>query len=52
MVITLFGWPTKCQSNKTGSRTAPPPFISDSKWELIKNLFPIRRARPKVGVRL
>ena len=28
------------RSNTTGSRTAPPPFLNDSQWFLIADLFP------------
>jgi len=40
MVITLFGRPAVRRSNRTGSRTAPPPFLNDSQWFLIEDLFP------------
>ena len=40
MVITLFGRPARRRPNRTGSRTAPPPFLDDSQWFLIAHLFP------------
>ncbi len=40
MVITLFGRPAIRRSNRTGSRTAPLPFLNDSQWFLIEDLFP------------
>lgn len=40
MLITLYDRPTKRRSNKTGSRTAPTPYLSDSQWVLIADLFP------------
>lgn len=40
MLITLFGRPARRRSNRTGSRTAPPPFLNDSQWFLIADLFP------------
>ena len=39
MLMTLSYWPTKRRSNKTGSRTAPQPFLTDSQWNLIRDLF-------------
>lgn len=49
MVISLFGRPTKRRSNKTGSRTAPPPFVSDENWEFLKDLIPDPPRSPKGG---
>ena len=40
MLITLFGKPAKRRPNTTGSRTAPKPYLSDSQWVLIADLFP------------
>jgi transposase len=40
MLITLVLWPPRRRSNRTGSRTAPKPFLSDSQWLLIADLFP------------
>lgn len=40
MVISLSLWPTRHRPNKTGSRTAPKPFLNDSQWKLIEDLFP------------
>ena len=45
MLITLLKWPPRRRSNTTGSRTAPKPFLSDSQWLLIADLFP----DPQVG---
>jgi transposase len=39
MLITLSEWPRRRRPNTTGSRTAPKPFITDSHWDLIKDLF-------------
>ena len=35
--------------NTTGSTTAPKPFLNDSQWELIKDLFPESPKSPKGG---
>ena len=40
MLITLVLWPPRRRSNRTGSRTAPKPFLTDSQWLLIADLFP------------
>ena len=45
MLITLSQWPTRRRSNRTGSRTTPQPFLEDSQWFLIADLFP----HPPVG---
>lgn len=39
MIITLSLWPAQRRPNTTGSRTAPEQFVSDSQWNLIKDLF-------------
>ena len=39
MVVSLALWPTRRRSNKTGSRTVPRPFLNDSQWKLIADLF-------------
>lgn len=39
MLVTLYGRPVR-RPNKTGSRTVPAPFLSDSQWVLIASLFP------------
>lgn len=39
MIITLMHWPPRRRSNRTGSRTAPPPFLSDSHWLLIADVL-------------
>ena len=49
MVISLFGRPTKRRSNKTGSRTAPAPFVSDENWEFIRDLVPDPPRSPEGG---
>ena len=56
MLITLSQWPTRRRSNCTGSRTTPPPFLTDSQWVLIADLFPdppmtSRGGRPRVPPR-
>ena len=38
MLIALSGWRRR-RPNTTGSRTAPQPFLTDSQWNLIKDLF-------------
>ena len=40
MMITLLLWPPRRRSNRTGSRTAPKPFFTDSQWLMITDLFP------------
>ena len=40
MVMTLSMWPPRRRPNKTGSRTVPPPFLDESQWKLIADLFP------------
>ena len=49
MLITLSTWPKRRRPNTTGSRTAPKPFISDSQWNLIKDLFENPDPSPKGG---
>lgn len=49
MLITLSKWPAKRRPNTTGSRTAPPPFVSDSQWVLIHDLFANPQPSPAVG---
>ena len=39
MMITLSMWPKRRRPNTTGSRTAPQSFLTDSQWNLIKDLF-------------
>lgn len=39
MLITLLRWPPGRRSNRTGSRTVPPLFLSNSQWLLIADLF-------------
>ena len=56
MVISLLQWPPRRRSNRTGSRTAPKPFLSDTQWLLIADLFPDppvgpRGGRPRVASR-
>ncbi len=57
MVITLSMWPPRRRPNTTGSRTVPKPFINDSQWKLINDLFPKARksalgGRPPVDSRV
>ena len=40
MRLSLSSWPTRRRPNTTGSRTAPKPFLNDSQWKLIADLFP------------
>lgn len=49
MLITLFGRPAKRRPNKTGSRTAPQPFLSDAQWLAIAKLFPDPPPQPHGG---
>lgn len=39
MLITLALWPPRRRSNRTGSRAAHKPFLSDSQWLLIAELL-------------
>ena len=39
MLITLALWSPRRRSNRTGSRTAPKPFLSDSQWFAIAELL-------------
>jgi transposase len=39
MLITLAYWPPRRRPNRTGSRTAPQPFLSDSQWLVIADLL-------------
>lgn len=41
MRLSLSLWPTRRRPNTTGSRTAPKPFLNDSQWKLIADLFPV-----------
>ena len=38
MLLTLCLWPPRGR-NRTGSRTAPKPYLSDEQWLLIADLF-------------
>jgi transposase len=49
MQITLLRWPPRRRPNRTGSRTAPPPFVSDAQWLLIADLFAEPPASPRGG---
>ena len=49
MVITLLQWPPRRRSNRTGSRTAPKPFLSETQWLLIADLFPDPPVGPRGG---
>lgn len=49
MLITLSRWPQRRGPNTTGSRTAPKPFITDSHWNLIKDLFENPDPSPEGG---
>ena len=52
MVISLSMWPPRRRPNKTGSKTAPKPFLDDSQWNLIKDLIPKAQKSPKADARL
>jgi transposase len=49
MLIALSKWPTIRRPNKTGSRTARKPFLSDAQWLLIADLFPDPPIGPRGG---
>lgn len=49
MIITLLRWPPRRRSNRTGSRTAPKPFLSDSQWLLIADLLADPPTSPRGG---
>ena len=49
MLVTLSLWPTRRRSNRTGSRTTPKPFLEDSQWLLIADLFPHPPVSPQGG---
>ncbi|MGE0379044.1 MAG: transposase [Planctomycetaceae bacterium] len=49
MTMTLMMWPPRRRRNITGSRTAPKPFLSDSQWLLIADLFPQPKPSPLGG---
>lgn len=49
MRITLSKWPPRRRPNTTGSRTAPKPFLSDSQWLAIADLFPDPTVGPRGG---
>ena len=57
MLITLAYWPPRRRPNRTGSRTAPKLFLSDSQWLVIADLLadpppsPLG-GRPRVAPRL
>jgi transposase len=49
MLLTLLRWPPRRRPNRTGSRTAPKPFLSDAQWLLIADLFPDPPVGPQGG---
>lgn len=49
MLITLWPWPPRRRSNRTGSRTAPKPFVTDTQWLLIAKLLADPPASAKGG---
>ena len=49
MIITLMHGPPRRRSNCTGSRTAPKPYLSESQWLLIADLFPNPPVGPQGG---
>jgi transposase len=48
MLITLCLWPPRGR-NRTGSRTAPKPHLTDEQWVMIADLFPHRPVSRKGG---
>ncbi|MFO1002312.1 MAG: hypothetical protein U0936_18450 [Planctomycetaceae bacterium] len=51
MLIELSSWPKRRRPNTTGSRTAPKPFVSDTRWRIIKDLFEDPDPSPEGAVR-
>lgn len=49
MLLTLLRWPPRRRRNCSGSRTAPKPYLSDSQWLVIADLFPDPSVGPKGG---
>lgn len=49
MLLTLLRWPPRRRPNRTGSRTAPKPYLTDAQWLLIADLFPDPPVGPKGG---
>lgn len=49
MIITLMRWPPCRGRNRTGSRTAPKPFLSEAQWLLIADLFANPNPSPRGG---
>jgi transposase len=49
MLLALLRWPPRRRPNRTGSRTAPKRFLSDSQWLLIADLFPDPPVGPAGG---
>lgn len=48
MLLTLGLWPRRGR-NRTGSRTAPPPYLNDEQWLMISDLFPHPPVSPRGG---
>ena len=48
MLITLSMFPRRGR-NRTGSRTAPKPYLTDEQWLIIADLFPYQRTTPRGG---
>ena len=48
MLITLAAFPCRGR-NRTGSRTAPKPYLTDEQWLVIEDLFPWQRTTPWGG---
>jgi transposase len=49
MLLTLLRWPPRRRPNRTGSRTAPKPVLSDAQWLVIADLFPDLPVGPQGG---
>lgn len=49
MLVTLSSWPRRRRPNTTGSRTAPPRFLTDAQWNLVKDLFENPDPSPEGG---
>lgn len=48
MLITLSMFPRRGR-NRTGSRTAPKPYLTDEQWLIIADLFPYQRTTARGG---
>ena len=49
MLITLLHWPPRRRRNCTGFRTARKPYLADSQWLRLADLFPDPPVGPRGG---